>query len=63
MTFLFPVIRAAFGMNTPSITPTAEECEELIPFRKETVYPSGNLCWAEEDESSKESAENCRFCP
>ena len=34
MTFLFPVIRAAFGLDVPSITPTAEECEELAAIGK-----------------------------
>lgn len=40
MTFLFPVIRAAFGMNFPSITPAAEECEELVAFgKKQSILP------------------------
>ena len=37
---LFPVIRAAFGMDIPSITPTAEECEELVAFgKKQSILP------------------------
>lgn len=40
MTFLFPVIRAAFGLDVPSITPTAEECEELAAIgKKQSILP------------------------
>ena len=40
MTFLFPVIRAAFGTDIPSATPTAEECEELAAFgKKQSILP------------------------
>lgn len=40
MTFLFSVIRAAFGMDIQSISPTAEECEELTAFgKKQSILP------------------------
>lgn len=40
MTKLFPVIRVAFGIDSPASEPTAEECEELVAFgKKQSVLP------------------------
>jgi predicted nucleotidyltransferase len=40
MTFLFPLIRSAFGIDYPTSTPTAKECEELVAFgKKQSILP------------------------
>lgn len=40
MTKLFPVIRTAFGIDSPASVPTAEECEELVAFgKKQSILP------------------------
>ena len=40
MTKIFPVIRTAFGIDSPVSAPTAQECEELLAFgRKQSVLP------------------------
>lgn len=40
MTYLFPIIRAAFGIDSPALAPTVEECEELVAFgKKQSILP------------------------
>ena len=40
MTKLFPVIRIAFGIDSPASAPSAEECEELLAFgKKQSILP------------------------